>query len=184
MIPGPKTLAREVPCVTYGLQDRVVLFAAAGDALDDDVGDAANQGRELHISGSGHGLQLLDPIRGGLGRSHQLSLLLALSRSNQLAKRLLLRAQRLELGDRRASSFVRAKNRVNDPFVLATGTLRGPDGIWLVTQELDIDHGPEPICAAHAASNPFPSVSRARREGDGSGHAGSTDWGVPWRIPS
>src|ERR1035437_6536147 len=145
MIPGLKTLAREVPCVTDALQDRVVIFAAAGDALDDDVGDAANQGRELHISGSGHGLQLLDPVRGGLGRSHQLSLLLALSHSNQLAKRLLLEAQRLATGVRRASSFGRAKNRVTAPFALPTGPFRRPDGIWLVTQELDTDPGPEPI---------------------------------------
>ena len=69
-------------------------------------------------------------------------------RRHQFAERLLLGAQRLELGDRGASPLVRAKDRVNDRFVLAAGTLRCPDDIGLVAQESDVDHESEPICAA------------------------------------
>jgi hypothetical protein len=41
--------------------------------------------------------------------------------------------------------------------------LRGPDSIWLLTQKLDIDHLPEPICAAHESSNPLPTTVSDRQ---------------------
>ena len=139
---GLEAFRREISCRTNGFQDRVVVLTTAGDALNDDVGDAADQRLELAISGVGRGLQLLHPVRGGLGRSHQCRLLLALRGGDLLAERLLFGAQRLELGDGRPSSFVCRQDRVDDPLVLATGTLRGPDGVGLVAQELDVNHGP------------------------------------------
>ena len=134
MVLGLEALGYEVPRGANGLQNLVVILASAGDALDDDVGDAANQRGELNISGSGGGLQLLDPVRSCLGRGHQRCLLLALCRCDLLAEGLLLGPQRLELGDARASQLVRRQDGVDDPLVLAAGTLRGSDGVGLVAQ--------------------------------------------------
>jgi len=53
MVLGLEAFVGKVPRRTDCLQDRVVVLAAAGDALDDDVGDAANQRGELAVRGRG-----------------------------------------------------------------------------------------------------------------------------------
>jgi len=70
MVPGLEPLRCEVPSGTDGVQDRVVIFPTAGNTLDDDVGDTADQGRELDISCGGCGLKLFDSFRDGLGRRY------------------------------------------------------------------------------------------------------------------
>ena len=62
MVLGIEALRDEVPGRANSLQDRVVILATAGDGLDDDVGDLADQGPELNLSGGNRGLKLLDPV--------------------------------------------------------------------------------------------------------------------------
>src|SRR5450756_1082790 len=106
--------------------DRVKELQAAADVAD----------AELGVGDVGGGLQLLDPVGGGLCRCDQRRLLVALGRCDTLAVRLLLGPKRLEIGDGRPTSLVRRQDRVNDPFVLTTGTLCRPHGVGLVAQKL------------------------------------------------
>jgi len=48
---GLEALSHKVPCTANGLQDGVVVLATAGNALDDNVGEAPDQGRELEVCG-------------------------------------------------------------------------------------------------------------------------------------
>ena len=103
MILGLEALGGEIPCGANGFEDPEVVLATARDALDDDVGDSANERRQLCFSVGGGDLQRLDQVGGGLGRSHQHGLLIALSRRDLFAERLLLGTERLELGDGRTT---------------------------------------------------------------------------------
>src|SRR5665811_1328936 len=156
MVLGLEALGDEIPCSTNGLEDPEVVLATAGNALDDNVGDTADERRQLCFSVGGGDLQHLDEVGGGLGGSHQHGLLSALSRCDLFAERLLLCSERLELGDGRTTQLVRLQDLVDDPLVLAPGTLRSPHGVRLVSQELDVDHAPEPICGTVPSSNPLP----------------------------
>ena len=131
------------------LDDAVVLLAAGRRLVGGDVRDL-HQRRAPELLGLGlRGLGGLHPCGQLLGLLEQCGLLVALGLRDLLAERLLLAAQPLELGDRRAPRLVRGDRPVDHLVGQAALGLGGAHAVGFVTQEAGVDHGDEAIRAAY-----------------------------------
>ena len=164
MVERLEALGREIPWRADGLEHDIVVFAAHGHAVDDDVADLAQQAVELGPGLVGVAssdltcsLSFAACVRASWatfsrcsasGRSGLLGLLEGAHRgTDRLADGLLLGAQRLELAEGGSTALVGSEDRVHDPRVLSTGLLRGADSVGFVAHELDVDHAGQPIRA-------------------------------------
>ena len=154
MVPG---LEVEGARLADGLEHDVVVLTADRDAGLDDVADAAHERVEQLLRLVGGRLQRLDPGGHLLGLREQGLLGLALRLGDLLAHRLLLGPQALELGEGGAAALVGCEDLVDDPLVLATGTLRGAHPVGVLAQELDVDH------RASLSGAPLPEIARCHR---------------------
>ena len=153
VVPGLEVGAR----LADGLEHDVVVLTADRDAGLDDVADAAHERVEQLLRLVGGRLQRLDPGGHLLGLREQGLLGLALRLGDLLAHRLLLGPQALELGEGGAAALVGCEDLVDDPLVLATGTLRGAHPVGVLAQELDVDH------RASLSGAPLPEIARCHR---------------------
>ena len=145
------------------LEHDVVLVAAGGHAVQDDVRDGEVRLAQrrldlglLGLDGLHLGRQRLGPLEDGrplLGRR-------GLHRG---ADRLLLGAQRVGAGDGRAARLVGGEQRVDARRVLAAGPLRGAHAVRVLAQQPQVDHRVE------ATGAPSSQDRRARRGRAGRG---------------
>ncbi|CCB75725.1 protein of unknown function [Streptantibioticus cattleyicolor NRRL 8057 = DSM 46488] len=138
---GLEALGGEVARGADGLQDGEVLLAADRHVRVDEVADAQQQGLGLL------GRQVLLGV-GGLDRGGQLAgllqqpgLLLAGGLGDELAQRLLLRAQFVEAVTGRPAPLVGGEQGVDQADVLSTGALGGAHSVGVLTKQAKVDHG-------------------------------------------
>ena len=126
--------------LAVGAEGDEVLFAAGGHPLDDDVLDA---GERLVGGGLGLGdglLRLLDAVAQVFGLRDEGGLVFLGCLGDGLAVRVLLGAQLLERGDRRAAGAVCGERVVDRVGRLAPRLLRALDEVGVVAKQCQIDH--------------------------------------------
>ncbi len=117
---GSKSNVGGVPTVS---QDDVVVLAAGGRALLDEVRHGADELRQLLVEPLRLGLGLLDLLRQLLRAVEQRLALVTLRAGDRLADRLLLGAARLERTERGSPPLVQVEQLLDDGVVLAACTL-------------------------------------------------------------
>ena len=149
------------------LQHDGVVLAAGRHAVGDDVGDGPVRGR-----GRPRRPRPARPRRPGRRRPapwparSSASPLLAGGPRHLLGDRLLLGAQRVGGGHRRAPPLVRGEQGVDQRRVVAAGALRGADPVGVVRSSLEVDH-PSQGTGAGQARCAAPSVTRASARSTG-----------------
>ena len=145
MVARLEALGGEIPWRADDFAENIVLFAATGRAGQNDIRDRRDESRELGVGCRSRGVEGLDLVGEFLHLGQQRGLVLALGRGDLLADGPLLGARRLELRQRGPAALVGRQDLIDDRRVVATGQLRAPDLVGVVTQELDVDHARQPI---------------------------------------
>ncbi len=126
-----------------GLERDEVVLTAGGHAVLHDVGDREVRAIEGLLRGVLLGLEFLD-LRGQLlGTVEQRGALLGGRLADLLAQGLLLGACVVAGEDRGATGGVGLEQHVDEARVLPPHTLRLADGVGILAEELEVDHGIE-----------------------------------------
>jgi hypothetical protein len=119
--------------------------------------------RELGVGCGGGGVEALDPLGEVLDLGQQGGLVLALGAATCLPMDFCSAraASNWANDDRRRSSAARIASTTTR--VLATGQLRAPDDVGVLTQELDVDHARQPIEPPKVALDRFRRLQKTAR---------------------
>ena len=121
-----------------------IVLTTGGDAVDDDVGDHQMGGVERRLSLSLLHFGLLDLRRESLSVFQKCWAVLRAGRTDSLAGRLLLGAQRVGRRDRRAAGDIGLEEQIHQRWVLAPAALRPAHPFWILAHQFQVDHALNP----------------------------------------
>ena len=127
--------------------ERPIILATGGHPIQRDVAECADDPHELGVGLGGCGLRGFHLRREVLGLRDESRLLLFGGGRDLLSEGVLLRPERLEIGDRRPARRIRSNRLFHQFDRSAACSLRAPDQVRILAQQSRVDH-PASLAAA------------------------------------